>query len=80
VVSTLFEFVEPISEGEYHKEKVVITPEDTEEVTEQITTVYRKIMAHDFNTGCGKKECDWCHFVKSNFKQVGDIMQEEETN
>ncbi|MDB5087237.1 MAG: helicase UvrD [Mucilaginibacter sp.] len=80
VVSTLFEFVEPISEGEYHKEKVVITPEDTEEVTEQITTVYKKIMAHDFNTGCGKKECDWCHFVKSNFKQVGDIMQEEETN
>jgi DNA helicase-2/ATP-dependent DNA helicase PcrA len=40
--------------------------------------VYQKILAHDFNTGCGKKECDWCHFVKSNFKQVGDMMQEEE--
>ncbi|TWI99945.1 DNA helicase-2/ATP-dependent DNA helicase PcrA [Mucilaginibacter frigoritolerans] len=78
VVSTLFEFVEPIDEGEYHKEKVVITQEDTETVTGQITTVYQKIMAHDFNTGCGKKECDWCHFVKSNFKQVGDVMQEEE--
>jgi DNA helicase II / ATP-dependent DNA helicase PcrA len=78
VVSTLFEFVEPVDEGEYHKEKVVITPEDTDTVTEQITTVYQKIMAHDFNTGCGKKECDWCHFVKSNFKQVDDVMQEEE--
>ncbi len=78
VVSTLFEFVEPVDEGEYHKEKVIITPEDTEAVTDQIKTVYQKIMAHDFNTGCGKKECDWCHFVKSNFKQVGDVMQEEE--
>jgi DNA helicase-2/ATP-dependent DNA helicase PcrA len=78
VVSTIFEFVEPVNEGEYHKKKIVITPDDTAEVTEQIKTVYQKIMAHDFNTGCGKKECDWCHFVKSNFKQVGAIMQEEE--
>jgi len=77
VVSTVFEFVEPVN-NEYYKEKIVITPEDTAEVTEQIKTVYQKIMAHDFNTGCGKKECDWCHFVKSNFKQVGDVMQEEE--
>ena len=78
VVSTIFEFVEPISEGEYYKEKVVITPEDTAEVAGQIKTVYQKIMAHDFNTGCGKKECDWCHFVKSNFKQAAGVMQEEE--
>ncbi|WP_428328644.1 ATP-dependent DNA helicase [Mucilaginibacter sp.] len=78
VVSTLFEFVEPINDGEYHKEKIVITPQDIDDVTGQIKTVYQKIMDHDFNTGCGKKECDWCHFVKSNFKQVGDVMQEEE--
>ncbi len=78
VINTIFEFVEPVNEGEYHKEKIVISPQDTEEVTEQIKTVYQKIMAHDFNTGCGKKECDWCHFVKSNFKQVGNVMQEEE--
>jgi len=78
VVSTIFDFVEPVSEGEYHKEKIVITPEDTNEVTQQIKTVYQKILAHDFNTGCGKKECDWCHFVRSNFKQVGNVMQEEE--
>lgn len=77
VTGAVFDFVEPISEGEYHKEKIVITPEDTAKVTEQITTVYHKIMAHDFNTGCGKKECDWCHFVKSNFKQVGNVMMEE---
>jgi DNA helicase-2/ATP-dependent DNA helicase PcrA len=72
--TTIFDFVEPISEGEYHKEKIVISPEDISIVTEQITSVYQKILAHDFNTGCGKKECDWCHFVRSNFKQVDDML------
>lgn len=80
VASTIFEFVEPVNEGEYHKEKIVISPDDTAEVTNQIKTVYQKILAHDFNTGCGKKECDWCHFVKSNFKQVGNVMQEEDVD
>ncbi|RVU01798.1 ATP-dependent helicase [Mucilaginibacter limnophilus] len=78
VVNTVFEFVEPVKEGEYHKEKVTISPADVAEVTGQITAVYQKIMAHDFATGCGKKECDWCHFVKSNFRQIGDVMQVEE--
>jgi DNA helicase-2/ATP-dependent DNA helicase PcrA len=77
VISTIFEFVEPV-DGEYYKEKLAISPDDVEEVTQQITSVYQRIMAHDFNTGCGKKECDWCHFVKSNFKQIGNVMQEEE--
>ena len=59
-------------------ENILISPEDITTVREQITTVYQKIMAHDFNTGCGKEECDWCHFVRSNFKQPGSIMQEAE--
>jgi DNA helicase II / ATP-dependent DNA helicase PcrA len=78
VISTEFEFVEPISEGEYHKEKVVITPQDVEQVTNQIKDVYQKILNHDFNTGCGKKECDWCHFVRSNFEQTGEMVEETE--
>ena len=80
VVSTVFEFVEPVSEGEYHKEKIAVGLDDTAEVTAQIKMVYQKIVAHDFNTGCGKKECDWCHFVKSNFKQLGNVMQEEDVD
>jgi DNA helicase-2/ATP-dependent DNA helicase PcrA len=74
VTTTIFDFVEPISEAEYHKEKIVISPDAVEVVTEQITSVYQKILAHDFNTGCGKKECDWCHFVRSNFTQVDDML------
>ena len=77
VVNTIFDFVESIKDGEYHKEKVFITSEDTEVVTTQIKEVYQKIMAHDFNTGCGKKECDWCHFVKSNFKQADGVLVDE---
>lgn len=73
VIDTIFDFVEPVSEGEYYKEKFVITPQDIDVVTQQITETYQKIMAHDFATGCGKKECDWCHFVKTNFKQ-GEVV------
>ncbi|WP_295654814.1 ATP-dependent DNA helicase [uncultured Mucilaginibacter sp.] len=69
VISTEFEFVEPVSEGEYIKEKVVINPQDIETVTGQIVNVYHKILNHEFNIGCGKKECEWCHFVRSNFEQ-----------
>ncbi|OCX51207.1 DNA helicase UvrD [Mucilaginibacter sp. PPCGB 2223] len=75
VVSTEFEFVEPVSEGEYYKEKVVITPQDVADVTAQIKTVYQKILNHEFSTGCGKKECDWCHFVRSNFEQTGEMLE-----
>ena len=78
VAGTQFEFVEPVSEGEYHTEKIVISPDDTAFVAEQIRTVYQKILEHDFNTGCGKKECDWCHFVRSNFNQAGEVMAGEE--
>ena len=79
VASAIFDFVEPVSDGEYYKEKIVITPEDTALVTEQVTTVYQKILAHDFNTGCGKKECDWCHFVRSNFKQADNLVELDES-
>lgn len=75
VVDTIFDFVEPEKDNEYYKAKVVITPEDIEEVTSQITSTYQKIMNHEFSTGCGKKECDWCHFVKSNFKQPEGLLE-----
>ena len=78
VIDTQFDFIEPVSEGEYITEKILISQEDMLTVREQISTVYQKILAHDFNTGCGKEECDWCHFVRSNFKQPGNIMEEAE--
>ncbi len=84
VISTEFDFVEPIkekSDGQkeiYKKEKVVITPDDVKIVTKQIEEVYQKIKNHEFNTGCGKKECEWCNFVKNNFKDANFIIPKDE--
>ena len=66
VISTEFDFVEPDKKKEYRKEKIVITPEDTHLVREQIADTWGKIQAKDFYTGCGKDNCHWCNFVKTN--------------
>lgn len=66
VVSSEFDFIEPDKKKEYRKEKLVITPEDITTVTQQIVRVWEKIQNRDFYTGCGKPECHWCGFVKTN--------------
>jgi DNA helicase-2/ATP-dependent DNA helicase PcrA len=66
VVSTEFDFIEPDKKKNYRKEKIVISPVDIATVTEQISTTWQKIQDRDFYTGCGKEECHWCNFVKTN--------------
>lgn len=66
VVSTEFDFVEPDKKKEYQKRKVVIRPEDITTVTQQISDVWQKIQGREFYTGCGKEDCHWCNFVKTN--------------
>jgi DNA helicase-2/ATP-dependent DNA helicase PcrA len=65
-VSTEFDFIEPDKKKTYRKEKVIITHEDVGIVTAQITEVWEKIQNREFYTGCGKEDCHWCKFVKSN--------------
>ena len=80
VVSTEFDFVEPDKKKEYRKEKIVIQPADIETVKQQIKIVWDKIQARDFYTGCGKEDCHWCNFVKSNKLEVAlhEVETEEE--
>ena len=80
-VSAEFDFIEPDKAGEYHKEKIVITPADMETVKQQLTGVWQKIQARDFYTGCGKEDCHWCNFVKTNKLAVAlhELETEEET-
>jgi DNA helicase II / ATP-dependent DNA helicase PcrA len=66
VASTEFDFVEPDKKKEYRKVKIQITPEDITTVIQQIVTVWQKIQDREFYTGCGKPDCHWCNFVKSN--------------
>lgn len=64
VESCVFDFVEPDDSNQYHQEQILITPADMETLKQQIKTVWEKIMAHDFYTGCEDKFCDTCNFVK----------------
>jgi DNA helicase-2/ATP-dependent DNA helicase PcrA len=80
VISTEFDFIEPDKKKAYRKEKLVITPADIETVSQQITSVWQKIQDRDFYIGCGKPDCHWCNFVKTNNLAVAlhELEQEEE--
>jgi DNA helicase II / ATP-dependent DNA helicase PcrA len=78
VISTEFDFVEPDKKAAYRKEKIVITPADTETVKQQIVQVWEKVQNRDFYTGCGKEDCHWCNFVKDNQLAVALHDLEEE--
>ncbi|HWZ03594.1 MAG TPA: ATP-dependent DNA helicase, partial [Mucilaginibacter sp.] len=80
VASTEFDFVEPDKKKEYRKVKIMINPEDTTTVTQQIVETWHKIQNREFYTGCGKPDCHWCNFVKTNDLAVAlhEISQAEE--
>jgi DNA helicase II / ATP-dependent DNA helicase PcrA len=65
-ISAEFDFIEPDKSKTYRKEKILITEASIQTVTEQIKTVWQKIQQRDFYTGCGKADCKWCGFVKTN--------------
>jgi DNA helicase-2/ATP-dependent DNA helicase PcrA len=79
-VSSEFDFIEPDKKKNYQKIKVYIKPEDITTVKQQIKTVWDKIQSHDFYTGCGKPDCHWCEFVKTNkLAKELHVMNEEES-
>jgi DNA helicase-2/ATP-dependent DNA helicase PcrA len=81
VVSTEFDFIEPDKKKNYRKEKLVIDPADIETVTQQIIMVWQKIQDRDFYIGCGKPDCHWCNFVKTNNLAIAlHQLEEEEEN
>jgi DNA helicase-2/ATP-dependent DNA helicase PcrA len=80
VVSVEFDFIEPDKKKAYQKRKIVINPADITSVTQQIVTVWNKIQQRDFYTGCGKEDCHWCSFVKTNNLAVAlhELKEEDE--
>lgn len=78
VVSTEFDFIEPDKKKNYRREKIVIEPTDTTTVMQQIKNTWEAIQRHDFYTGCGKLDCHWCEFVKTNNMAVALHELEEE--
>ncbi len=71
-----FEFIEPDKKNKFETIRVNITPEDEQMVTAQITETWEKIKNHDFYTGCGKEDCDWCRFSRDN-KIYAEMIEEE---
>ena len=78
VVSTEFDFIEPDNKKNFRKEKLFISAEDTAIVTRQITDTWERIRNHEFYTGCGKEDCHWCNFVKTNQLDIAAYAEEEE--
>jgi DNA helicase-2/ATP-dependent DNA helicase PcrA len=77
-MSTEFDFVEPDKKKNYRKEKLIISPADTTTVTQQIIATWQKIQDRDFYIGCGKEDCHWCNFVKTNNLAIALHELEEE--
>ncbi|MDR3716163.1 MAG: ATP-dependent DNA helicase [Puia sp.] len=80
VTCTEFDFVEPDKKKEYRKVKITITPDDIRAVSRQILETWEKIQKREFYTGCGKPDCHWCNFVKTNDLAIAlhEIHEEEE--
>ena len=79
VVSSEFDFIEPDKKKVFQKLKIFITQADIDKVCEQIGDAWNKIQAHEFYHGCGKDDCHWCNFVKTNNLAVALHEIEEET-
>jgi DNA helicase-2/ATP-dependent DNA helicase PcrA len=77
-VSAEFDFIEPDKKKEYRKKKVEIFSADIETVTLQIVETWQKIRNREFYTGCGKEDCHWCNFVKTNNMAIAMHEPEED--
>jgi DNA helicase-2/ATP-dependent DNA helicase PcrA len=75
-----FDFIEPDKKKQYRKEKVTVSSIDIDLVKQQIKEVWLKIQRKDFYTGCGKDDCHWCNFVKTNKLHIAlhELNEEEE--
>lgn len=66
VKSASFDFLEPDKKSGFIQKQVLISAADITTVTAQIVHAWQRIQAHDFYTGCGKEDCTWCNFVRTN--------------
>ena len=78
VVSSEFDFIEPDHKKIYRKQKIIITNEDVATVLDQISTVWQKIQNREFYKGCGKENCHWCNFAKTNHLAIALHETEED--
>jgi DNA helicase-2/ATP-dependent DNA helicase PcrA len=69
VEKTFFHFVEADKSGNYlpeSKSTIRATDQEVDIVKQQIKEAWTRIQNHEFYTGCGDANCEWCNFVKDN--------------
>lgn len=68
VREAMYEFVEPSKKTNKLPEPVYFSfqKEEVDMVKQQIKDTWTKIQNHDFYTGCGDKECEWCNLSRKN--------------
>jgi DNA helicase-2/ATP-dependent DNA helicase PcrA len=77
VQHTQFDFIEPNDNGVFVIERLSISKEEEAQVKKQIEETWEKIQRHEFYTGCGKPDCEWCNFAKDNKLYISLIEEEE---
>ncbi len=72
VNKALYVFVEPDKETKQIPDPVefTFTLDDISLVKTQIKETYEAIMHHDFYTGCGKEDCQYCNFMKETNQDI----------
>lgn len=72
-----FDYIEPDRKTGTFRDLVYVPVSEADETTvrQQLKDAYGRIMNHDFDTGCGKKDCSWCQFAR----QYRIIRQPEES-
>ena len=66
VRNAVYEFVEPNKKTHLLPEPFYFDfpKEEVDMVKNQIHQTWEKIQSHDFYTGCGKENCEWCNLTK----------------
>lgn len=62
----VIDFLEP-EDDQFHIEQIAITTEGVEKVKNQILATYSNIQNHNFDTGCGLEDCEWCNFARKYY-------------
>jgi DNA helicase-2/ATP-dependent DNA helicase PcrA len=65
VTMGMFDYIQKNGKtGEFKRYYVPMFAQDEETVRQQLKDTYSRIMNHEFDTGCGRKDCYWCNFAR----------------
>jgi DNA helicase-2/ATP-dependent DNA helicase PcrA len=68
MISGEIDFIQKDGKKQFSKVKIYVKPEEINFVKKQIADTYKSIMNFEFKNGCGAEDCQWCNFVKYNYR------------